>query len=741
MDYVKEYKSFINSHYLAEGIRVTAGVLLPALVLNYFHLLHVGVVVALGALCVSITDNPGPIHHRRNGMLACIGINTVIAVLTGFAAPHPGLLPLLLVLACFSFSMIAVFGSRANAIGVAALLVMVLNLDQHLHGWDVWLNAAWILVGGIWYMLLSLVLYSIRPYKLVQQALGDCIMATADYLRIRSSFYKKEVDYAHTYNRMMEQQVVVHEKQQLVRELLFKSRNVVKESTHTSRVLLMIFTDVVDLFERTMTTYNDYKAMHEAFSDDDIPERYRLLIVELCNELDEIGIAVKSGQPSAETVVLNEQINSTKKYFEQLRDSKRTADNIQHFISMRHILNSIEDIAARIHTLHLYSTYSRQLPQRTQKPLAYDQFITRDVFDIKLLADNLDLSSNIFRHAIRVSIATLLGFIVSLFLPVGHSYWILLTIIVILKPAYSLTKKRNYERLIGTIVGVIAGLLILYFIEDSEILFVIMLFLMIGTYSLIRTNYMFSVIFMTPYILVMFHLLNTAAFSALIQDRVVDTVIGSGIAFFANLILLPAWEHEKINLYMQEAIKSNRQYFTIVARAFTGKPDTLLNYKLSRKHAYVALSNIADALNRMLSEPKRKQKNSNLLQQLVVLNYMLTSHIAALSAYVMPWAEKYASADFEPPIAHAENLLDEAAQIVAQAPPTATTAQPLENNELNQRLQHLLEARRVELAAGIASSETQKKLGELKPLADQFSFINNIAKDIKKTASTWVSAG
>ena len=46
---------------------------------------------------------------------------------------------------------------------------------------------------------------------------------------------------------MLEKQIVVHEKQNLVRELLFKSRHVIKESTNTGRTLVMIFTDTVDL--------------------------------------------------------------------------------------------------------------------------------------------------------------------------------------------------------------------------------------------------------------------------------------------------------------------------------------------------------------------------------------------------------------------------------------------------------------------------------------------------------------
>ena len=72
MDYIKEYKSFIYSHYLSEGVRMTAGIALPAVILSYFNLLPAGIVVSLGAMCVSITDTPGPIHHRKNGMLACI---------------------------------------------------------------------------------------------------------------------------------------------------------------------------------------------------------------------------------------------------------------------------------------------------------------------------------------------------------------------------------------------------------------------------------------------------------------------------------------------------------------------------------------------------------------------------------------------------------------------------------------------------------------------------------------------
>ena len=738
MDYLKEYKSFISSHYLSDGIRITAGIVLPAVLLNYFNLLAVGVVVSLGAMSVSITDTPGPIQHRKNGMLACTIINTIIVVVTGFTAPHPYLLGVLILLACFLFSMIAVFGNRANSIGVSALLVMVLNIDRHHQGWEVMMNAAYILAGAVWYMLLSLLVYGFRPYKLAQQALGDCIMATADYLRVRASFYEKEVDYEKTYQQMMEQQIVLHNEQNLVRELLFKSQNVIKESTTTGRTLLMIFTDIVDLFERTMTSYHDYKALHDAFEEDDILEQYRQLILELAIELDEIGIAVKSGRPSEETGLLAAHISKTKTYFETFRDSNRTAENVDGFISMRHILNSISDIASRIHTLHLYTAYDKELSKKLTTPEDYDKFITHQPIDWKLLRDNLSFASNNFRHAVRVSIATVLGFIVSLFFPVGHSYWILLTIIVILKPAYSLTKKRNFDRLIGTVVGAAIGLVILYFVKNSDALFVMMLFLMIGTYSFMRTHYMISVIFMTPYILLLFHFLSNASFQIIITDRITDTVIGSVIAFLANLILLPAWEQEQVSNYMLEAIKSNKIYFTHIAAAFTGNPVSNTMYKVSRQHAFVALANLSDAFTRMLSEPKSKQKNSKELHQFVVLNHMLTSHIATLSYYVKPLSEKFASPHFAPLIKTAVARLEDAEKIISDIPAEAVAADVLPINKIQQQLQQLLQARRLELQQGILRSDTQKLLTGFKPIADQFNFIDNIATDIKKTGMRWM---
>ena len=172
MDYVREYKRFINSHYLNEAIRITVGITLPAILLGYFNNLSAGIVVSIGAMCVGNTDNPGPIHHHRNGMIACVLIIFLVSQLTGLASGSAVLMGLLLLLFCFLFSLMSIYGNRAGSIGVNALLVMVLSLDRRQQGWAILVNAAYVLAGGLCYTALSLLLYSFRPYKVVQQNPG-----------------------------------------------------------------------------------------------------------------------------------------------------------------------------------------------------------------------------------------------------------------------------------------------------------------------------------------------------------------------------------------------------------------------------------------------------------------------------------------------------------------------------------------------------------------------------------------
>ncbi|MFA6947013.1 MAG: FUSC family membrane protein [Pedobacter sp.] len=625
MKHTREIKTFIFSQYFSEGLRITFGVLLPSLVFFHLDQLSFGLTISLGAVCVSIADNQGPINHKRNGMLFCNMFVFLTVILTGLINKYPILIGLEILVLCFFYSMFSVYGNRASSIGTAALLVMILSIDQEVTASSGALgHALYILIGGIWYMLLSLSLSQFRPYRLAQQAMGECIREVAQYVRLKADFYDNETDFDENYKKLVLQQVVVHEQQDSLRELLFKTRIMVKETTFAGRLLILVFVDIVDLFEQTMATHYDYQAIHNTFGKSESLREFKKIIIKLAEELENLSFYVISNEAPRRLHDFKSELEKLKLSVDKVEDSGINALVLKKIlINIRNMINRLDKIYTYFHQKHIPGQ-----DIKNQEDLG--KFVSHQDFDIKIFRENLSLKSSIFRHSVRVSLMCLIGFLVSKLFPVGHhSYWILLTILVLLKPAYSLTKQRNVERLIGTLIGGVAGALILILVKDQTALFVFLLIFMVASYSFQRLNYIVSVLFMTPYILILFSFLGANNLNTA-YERILDTFIGSFIAIMASYLILPNWEIHQLKDYMREVLLANYQYLQKVADVLTGKPLDITAYKLARKEVYVSSANLGSAFQRMITEPKSKQQNSKEVHKFVVLNHMLSSYIATL---------------------------------------------------------------------------------------------------------------
>jgi len=71
------------------------------------------------------------------------------------------------------------------------------------------------------------------------------------------------------------------------------------------------------------------------------------------------------------------------------------------------------------------------------------------------------------RHAIRVSAVFALATVIAQFDPLNHSYWIPLTVAWITKPDFAGTTLRVVERVLGTVIGVVASALLIDLIGSS----------------------------------------------------------------------------------------------------------------------------------------------------------------------------------------------------------------------------------------------------------------------------------
>ena len=621
----RKIKNFLYSHYFADGLKISFGILLPALIYAQLGKFDIGITLSLGALCVSIVDNPGPALHKRNAMLYTNLFIFITAILTGILNKYPLLAGIEILLLCFLFSMFSVFGNRVSAIGTAALVVMVLHLDEH-QGFSQNLNHAFnILMGGVWYMILSLSLQQIRPYRLAQQALGECIQEIAIYIRLKAAFYQSKTNIDKNYAKLISQQVVVHEKQDIVRELLFQQR-MIKDPNQYGRILILVLVDMIDLFEESMATLYDYRSLREKYGHTRALRAIQKTLLVLAGELDQLAAQVVAG----------EEVDKPRDFLKELNQLKARIDEVESEyglpnLVLKKILINVRNLVRRTEKVYSYLGTS-ELDQHQQLNNSKDlpRFVSHQDFDLKLLRENLSFDSAIFRHSIRVALVCLLGYSISKIFPLGHySYWILLTVLVILKPSFSLTKQRNYERIVGTVIGGLIGAAVIYLIKDETARFLILLFCMIGAYSFQRLDYKLSVIFLTPYLLILFSFLGEYNIN-MAKERIIDTLIGCSIALASSYFIFPSWEHKQLKQAMRKALIANYHYLYKLAEALHDKQWTRTDYKLVRKEVYVSTANLGSAFQRMLSEPKRKQQHVKEIKQFTVFNHMLSSYIANL---------------------------------------------------------------------------------------------------------------
>lgn len=401
-----------------------------------------------------------------------------------------------------------------------------------------------------------------------------------------------------------------------------------KESTITGRMLVLIFVDLVDIYEHITAMYYDYNLIREQYKDTGILAGIYSITREMATELDAIGIMIQSDNRYHKKILFDEQLAHLKAEIDKVDGDK---------LVLLKILETLRSLCSRLSDIQKYSMRQSLNDDSHIEDIEFTRFAPTQSYQPALFGNNLSLKSSIFRHSLRMALVSLFGFIVAKIFSYGHhGYWVLLTILVILKPGFSLTKERNYQRLLGTIVGALIGVVILHFVDNHTILLILMVLFMIGTYSFNRTNYIVMVILMTPYILILFDFLGVGKLN-IVEERVFDTLIGSVIAFAASYLVFPTWESSQVQKNIEAVLKANMEYLQLLTRLLeAGSADVDVNeYKLVRKDVYVSSANLSAAFQRMLSEPKSKQRHKEEIHQFVVLNHILSSNIAPMTTQLM----------------------------------------------------------------------------------------------------------
>ncbi|HZS57194.1 MAG TPA: FUSC family protein [Bryobacteraceae bacterium] len=253
---------------------------------------------------------------------------------------------------------------------------------------------------------------------------------------------------------------------------------------------------------------------------------------------------------------------------------------------------------------------------------------------IGVLRANLDWRSPVMRHAIRLTACVAIGDTIGRAISWQRSYWIPMTIAVVLKPDFSSTFSRGVLRLLGTFVGLALATVLHQFLPAGPLLECSLVGIFMFVLRLIGpANYgVFSVAISG---LVVFELAAAGTSpSQVIATRAVCTAAGGIIALVAYAIW-PTWERRKTSDILADMLDAGRVYFHTIVDRFS-RQDQQLELEIDRRRRDFrrTRSDAAASVDRAAAEPGISSERIDALKSMIASSLSLFAAMLGLEAGV-----------------------------------------------------------------------------------------------------------
>ena len=632
---IKQIELFLKSSNFDRGIRIGAAIAVPFALLYFLGYFEFAPAVVVGSFLNSPGDVPGSIKRKVNAILISIGLTMLITAVILFAKPFLPILLIVLVIISFFISLISVYGFRASLVSFSGLLAMVLAFAiQKETTIDILIQVGLMGIGGLWYLVVSIIFQKLAPKKDQNQLLSDSLLLIGKYLKLRAKLLTKKTKRDEILKETFVLQNLINEKHETLREVLLTARKRSGRSRYEEKQLL-IFVSSIKIFELIEAKHLDYKMIDGIFGE----RKEFLRASKKLNKIMGNHLILLSELLIQNTKIPNKDIllNALTKANESITNYVaviKLPEAREGALVLKNLYDYQEQLLEEIRIIRRVMANVQDASKVSLKREDSSQFLTLQEYRLNVLFQNFSLKSTIFRHSVRLTIALLVAYLLGYFLEIQNTYWILLTVIVIMRPSYGLTKERSKDRILGTLIGALIAVGIVLVTQNVIVYAVLAYISLIFAFSLIQQNYKSAAALVTISIIFVYSLINPNAFEV-IQYRVLDTIIGSIIAVVANYLILPSWEVNNLKKIILNALKMNKKYLLATQELYKDPTVSKLSYNLARKETFLAVSNLNASFQRLTQDPKSKQKEFQLIYEIVTLNQTMVSAIASIGNFII----------------------------------------------------------------------------------------------------------
>jgi len=634
MHYALDLRTFFYSHYFYLGLRFAAGLVGVTLITLLFSDMGTAMTVCIGALCTALMDMPSPLRHKFNEMSASVLLCSAVTLIISLCAPVHWLLITMLVLVSFAACMMVVYGKKSMPLQLATLFIMTMSMEHAMTVRQSFIHTGLFTLGAAGYLAYAMGISWLLRHRIKQQVLAEALFELAAYIDIKADFYDTRYNLTEQFNKLVRHQAILADRQQASRDLILRSHQNARDA-----IVVQVHVCMLDLYELVLSTHTDYAQLRLHLADSPVLKTLHDLAYKAARDIESIAYDVTRKRASYPEISYDAEYAAIEAELQRLQQRVDEGKPAQEALAvLRAQRNKIRAIGRMIEELHVASQKAYDTT-----PFWNDAdmgpFLSQQKYELRMMLSNLRWDSPIFRFSLRVAMAITVGLAVASWLPyAAHSYWIVLTIVIILKPSFSMTKQRRSDRIIGTVIGcVITALIIRYFDYPPAILGILILST-VAMPTFVYLRYRYAAIAVSIMILLQMHLIAPGNHE-LVVERLVDTLVGAAVATAFSFVLA-TWEYQTLPNLVLGVLETNQRYMEASFNLLQGKGHDDMAYRAERKRLMDSLAALSAALVRMLDEPARMQRAAEDINLFIVQNYLLVAHVAALRSILRRHAKE-----------------------------------------------------------------------------------------------------
>lgn len=577
----------------------------------------------LGAIACALAETDDAWRGRLRGLVVTLICFALAALAVKATIGTPLVFGMLLPVGTFLLVMLGAASGRYATIATATLILAVYTMiASDAAGGSRTEDTLALVAGAAWYGVLSMLWSALAPQRALRHALARLFESLAGLIEAKAAQFEPVHGLDHdalalAFSRR--NQVTVQALTEVRAALIDRIGR--RQPRGRAASSLAMFFVAQDIHERITSSHHPYDELTRALYHSDLMFRFGRLLrlqAQACREradaIRRVGPLRSIALPRAALEDLRQALD----FHQRTRPADIALDD-----ALAALLRNMESLQSLIEDEGSLRDDSDIALQGNEPASPIDA--------LRRVRIRLNRRSMHFRHAMRLSIGMLGGYLIMLALHPQHGYWILLTTLFVCQPGYGATRRRFIQRIAGTTAGLLLGWMLLRALPGGDWRLPVLVATGAAFFAFRLRRYALATGAITLFVLLCFDRVG-AGYDA-IGPRLLDTLLGAAVAAIVIRYVLPDWRVRRLDELVADALLAYGRYLERIAAQYaSGRADDL-PYRIARRDAHAAQALVAGNVSELLGEPGHGRAPGERALRLLTALQAGLSHLSTLGTH------------------------------------------------------------------------------------------------------------